>query len=138
NVHIYGTLHEPVHAANLEQAIKNVSATYRNPYIIAIDASLGQRNHIGYITLGTGPLKPGLGVQKKLPEVGDIHITGIVNTFGNMNNVLLQTTRLSYIMTIADAVSTAIINTMCSLERLSVYPYMQPSPDQPFQQYRIS
>lgn len=138
NVYIWGTLHDPVHAANLTTSIEEIFRTYNNPYIIAIDASLGKSNHIGYITVGTGPLKPGLGVKKRLPEVGDIHITGIVNVTGNMNSILLQTTRLSYIMTIADVISTAIVNTMCSNERLNAYPYMLPSPDQSYQQYRIS
>ncbi len=138
NVYIWGTLHEPVHATNLEHALATIKSTYVDPYIIAIDASLGKCDHIGYITIGTGPLKPGLGVKKRLPEVGDIHITGIVNTSSNMNNILLQTTRLSYIMTIADAISSAIVSTMCSNQRLSAYPYTPPLPDQQFQQYRIS
>ena len=43
--------------------------TFDNPFIIAIDASLGKEDHIGMMTLGSGPLKPGLGVKKKLPEV---------------------------------------------------------------------
>lgn len=138
NVYIYGTLHSPVHAANLSETISLIYENYNNPFIIAVDASLGKQDHIGYITLSDGPLKPGLGVKKKLPEVGDIHITGIVNTAGNMNNVLLQTTRLSNIMTIADVISVAIVNTMCSNERLSAYPYMQPWPDQWSPQSRIS
>ena len=38
------------------------------------------------MTLGSGPLKPGLGVKKKLPEVGDLHITGIVNSSHDMES----------------------------------------------------
>ncbi len=138
NVYIWGTLHAPVHAANLKENIREIHTIYNNPFIIAIDASLGSLEHIGHITVGKGPLKPGLGVKKRLPEIGDIHITGIVNTSSNMSNLLLQTTRLSNIMTMADVISTAIVNTMCGNERLSVYPYMLPWPDQPYQQYRIS
>ena len=52
--------------------------------MIAIDASLGQKKHLGYVTIGNGALYPGAGVQKNLPPVGDIHITGIVNTAGLM------------------------------------------------------
>ena len=65
----------------------------------------------GFITIGTGPLKPGLGVKKKLPEVGDIHITGIVNNSGATDHVLLQTTRLSMIMTLADTITAALVQT---------------------------
>ena len=111
NVSIHGTLSSPVHAANLEYTIELINEQYDNPYIIAIDASLGKKDHIGCVTLGTGALKPGLGVKKRLPEVGNIHITGIVDFSGMMDTVLLQTTRLCTIMTLADVISKAIIDT---------------------------
>lgn len=138
NVHIYGSLQEPVNAGNLADSIKNIYATYHNPYIVAIDASLGQPGHVGYVTLGTGALKPGLGVKKELPEVGNLHITGIVNTMNEMNSILLQTTRLSSIMSIADFITTVLINTLCSNSRINVYPYMLQVPDQLYQQHLSS
>ncbi len=104
DVIIIGTLKSPVHAMNLHKTLEHINSTYDNPYIIAIDASLGQKDHIGFITLANGPLRPGLGVNKQLPSVGDIHITGIVNFSGVMENVILQTTRLSTIMKIADMI----------------------------------
>ena len=70
-------------------------------------SELGRKDHVGLITLGTGPLRPGLGVKKKLPEVGDIHITGIVNESSNENHSTLQTTRLYVIMQIADVITNA-------------------------------
>ena len=108
DIYVFGDLNQPVHAANLSYCIKTIYKTFDNPFIIAIDASLGKDEHIGYITLGTGPLKPGLGVKKRLPEVGDIHITGIVNSSRNMEFSTLQTTRLSIIFQIADAIVLAL------------------------------
>lgn len=99
---IYGTLAEPVHAKNLSETIAKIKKLHRNATILAIDASLGTSNHIGYITLGEGALYPGIGVDKDLPGVGDIYITGIVNISGMLNNMLLQTTRLSVVMQLAD------------------------------------
>ncbi|NMB44257.1 MAG: DUF1256 domain-containing protein, partial [Clostridiales bacterium] len=64
--------------------------------------------HIGYITLGEGPLLPGAGVNKKLPPVGDIFITGIVNFSGVLDNMLLQTTRLNIVMVLADFICNGI------------------------------
>lgn len=63
-LYLIGDLHEPVHAANLNYCMKSINKTFDNPYIIAIDASLGKEEHIGFMTLATGPLKPGLGVKK--------------------------------------------------------------------------
>ena len=107
-MYLIGDLNQPVHAANLNYCLKTISKTFDNPYIIAIDASLGKEDHVGYMTLATGPLKPGLGVKKKLPEVGDIHITGIVNSSHDMEFSTLQTTRLSIIFQIADAIVLAL------------------------------
>ena len=105
---LYGTLNQPVHAKNLSETISLIYENHPNAFIIAIDASLGSRNHIGYITLGEGPLLPGAGVNKNLPPVGDIFITGIVNFSGVLDNMLLQTTRLNIVMILADFICNGI------------------------------
>lgn len=102
---VYGTLDSPVHAINLEHVLSDIDRRHNKPFCIAVDASLGTKNHIGFATVGTGPLKPGLGVNKQLPDVGDLHITGIVNVSGTNDPMLLQTTRLCTVMNLADAIS---------------------------------
>ena len=77
--------------------------------VIAIDASLGQKKHLGYVTIGNGSLYPGAAVQKNLPPVGDIHITGIVNTSGMLEHLTLQTTRLSTVIALADTITEGIL-----------------------------
>ena len=93
----------PVHAGNLQLYIDKINETFVDPFIIAIDASLGREEHIGLITL-----EPGLGVKKKLPEVGAVHITGIVNSSSNSNHSILQTTRLYLIIQLADVIFNAL------------------------------
>lgn len=115
NYTVYGTLDNPVHAKNLEETIETIKKNHLNPLIIAIDASLGTKAHIGYVTLGMGPLKPGAGVDKNLPYVGDIFVTGIVNLSGFFDQMLLQTTRLNIVMSLADHIYLGIrhcINTL--------------------------
>lgn len=109
NVYIYGTLNEPVHAINIQHTIDKIYDDFENPFILAIDASLGVRNHVGYYTLGQGPLIPGLGVNRSLPAIGDLHITGIVNYSGLFDEMLLQTTRLSSVFTLAETISSGIV-----------------------------
>lgn len=108
HVFVYGTLEEPVHAQNLSDTISRIHLLHPDTPIIAIDASLGSKKHLGYVTLGKGPLMPGAGVNKELPAIGDIFITGIVNTSGVLEHMLLQTTRLSVVMNIADCIASAI------------------------------
>ena len=81
---LYGTLDEPVHAMNLESTLIEINDRVSKPFIIGIDACLGQLSSVGCVQLGPGPVRPGAGVNKELPPVGDIHMTGIVNVGGFM------------------------------------------------------
>lgn len=108
NFHVYGTLEDPVHAKNLIESVNKIYRHHEDPYIIAIDASLGTKAHVGYYTLGAGALKPGAGVGKDLLRVGNAHITGIVNIAGLVDRMLLQTTRLNTVMALADRISLGI------------------------------
>lgn len=115
NVHIYGTLDQPVHAKNLSETIDEINSSYNNPFIIAIDACLGKHDRIGYVTIHEGPLNPGAGVNKNLPKIGDIHITGVVNMSGFMEYVILQNTRLSTVMKMANVISSSINHSLWKL-----------------------
>ncbi|WML58280.1 spore protease YyaC [Neobacillus sp. PS2-9] len=106
--HVYGTLDDPIHAVNLAEKLKEIQAKYVDPYIIGIDACLGRIKNVGVIQVGTGPVKPGAGVNKELPAVGDIHITGIVNVSGFMEFFVLQNTRLNLVMKMAKTIANGI------------------------------
>lgn len=105
---IFGTLERPVHAINLGDYIYFLERAFPDAVIVAVDASVGNAEHIGYVTLGRGALRPGLGVSKDLKAVGDIHITGIVGTCGNFDPAVLQSIRLSLVMNLADCISESI------------------------------
>ncbi|MFA5523823.1 MAG: spore protease YyaC, partial [Tissierellales bacterium] len=105
NIHVLGTLEVPVHAKNLEESINQIYSSYKRPFVIAIDACLGKLERVGYINVAKGSIKPGAGVNKDLPLVGDMHITGVVNVGGFMEYMVLQNTRLSTVMKMADVIS---------------------------------
>lgn len=112
---IYGNLSQPVHAQNLSATLEQIHAEHSRPFIVAIDASLGRKEQIGYISLKTEGIYPGQGVNKKLPKTGDISITGIVNTDTSLNQLLLQTTRLNTVVQLADFICSAISYTYYSI-----------------------
>lgn len=112
NIPIFGTLDEPVHAMNLNETIEKVFSIHRNPYIIAIDACLGQLSSVGSIQLADGPVKPGAGVNKDLPPVGDMHLTGIVNVGGFMEYFVLQNTRLSLVVSMAEIIASSLLSSI--------------------------
>lgn len=118
DIRVFGTLDEPVHAMNLEETLKKIQEAYYNPFIIGIDACLGQVSSVGSIQIGVGPLKPGAGVKKELPSVGDIHLTGVVNVGGFMEYFVLQNTRLSLVMSMAETIAKGIYMSLLQTKRL--------------------
>ena len=102
---IIGTLDNPVHAENLSEVMKQLTAKEKYCPILAVDACLGQVSPIGSVVIEKTPLYPGTGLKKKLPPVGDLSITGIVNLSGFMEQQLLHTTRLSLVMRLAKIIS---------------------------------
>lgn len=106
---VYGTLDDPIHAGNLPEKLSFINQRHQNSLIIAVDACLGKLESIGTVALGEGVIKPGAGVHKNLPAVGNIFITGIVNVSGHMEFIVLQNTRLSLVMRMANLISESII-----------------------------
>ena len=123
NISIYGTLEHPVHALNLETALAQIKKRHPSALYIAVDASLGSKKHVGFITVGTGPILPGAGVNKELPPVGDIFITGILNMSGAFEHLMLQTTRLSSVIRMADTIVSGIaLAFSCCYEKRCLLP----------------
>lgn len=114
---VIGNINNPVHASNLNQIIKNIKKNFTCPFIIAIDAGLGKQSSVGYIDVKKGPLKPGTGVNKDLTKIGDMHITGLVNVGGYMEYLVLQSTRLSLVMKMAETIAGALQLSINSLEK---------------------
>lgn len=98
---IYGTLKNPVHALNLEKTVNYIYDKYDNPFVIAVDASLGIYKNIGAINMWEGALAPGSGISKKLINVGDVSVTGIVNSYSLNGFMQLQSSKLSVVMDMA-------------------------------------
>lgn len=104
---VIGCLDKPCHAMNLEEMLTTIP---EDAFVVGIDACLGQVSNVGRINVGAGPVRPGAGVNKTLPHVGDAHITGIVNVGGFMEYFVLQNTRLSLVMEMAKQASDVCID----------------------------
>lgn len=105
---VMGTLKNPVHAQNISEKIKEIP---KDKIVLAIDACLGKTENIGNVYFNSGALLAGRGVNKKLPPVGDFHISGIVNISSAdacMASLLLQNTRLSLVYELAKQCVNAI------------------------------
>ncbi|GAM13288.1 spore protease YyaC [Mesobacillus selenatarsenatis] len=120
--HVYGTLDDPIHAVNMDAKLAEIKQKHFNPFIIGIDACLGRLKSVGSIQVGDGPVKPGAGVNKELPEVGNMHITGIVNVSGFMEFFVLQNTRLNLVLKMAKTIANGIFESSQQLPKKQDWP----------------
>lgn len=102
---VVGTLDAPCHAVNLHERLKRIP---EGKMVIVIDACLGKDSSIGKIFIGEGGARPGAGVNRDLGVVGNYHILGCVNVGGFTEYSVLQNTRLSLVMNMADAIADVI------------------------------
>ncbi|MEW6724975.1 MAG: spore protease YyaC [Bacillota bacterium] len=104
---VYGTLDQPIHASNLAEKLPKIEASHPGALVMAVDACLGSQESVGSVAVGNGPLRPGAGVNKVLPPVGEISITGVVNVGGFMEYFVLQNTRLSLVVRMSRVIADA-------------------------------
>ena len=76
--------------------------------MIAVDACLGRIASVGCIDLLRGPLRPGAGVHKDLPEVGHVAIEAVVNLGGFMEYFVPQNTRLHVVASMAEVIAEGV------------------------------
>lgn len=105
---VFGTLESPIHALNLTKELAKIKKKHPESFIIGVDACLGKVKSIGNINAAVGPLKPGLAMKKQLPEVGQFHLTGIVNSSSSIDFLTIQNTRLQIVIKQAEIISRAI------------------------------
>jgi putative sporulation protein YyaC len=105
---VIGTLEHPLHALNLAERMLSHHAADPRPLIVAIDAALGPLSGVGAIMLRRGGLRPGQGVGKDLPAIGELAVTATVNVqAGALDAQVLQSTRLFMVQELAETIGTA-------------------------------
>lgn len=106
-VPVIGTLKNPVHAVNFHDKLSTIRNSYQEYKILAIDAALSASlKRVGLISLERGCLHPGIGAGNVLPPIGDLNITGIVNT-KYINP--LSDIRLSLVVDMANVITDAVV-----------------------------
>ncbi|MDR3551554.1 MAG: spore protease YyaC [Clostridia bacterium] len=102
---LFGSLVSPVHALTISEALERIDT--QRTLVIAVDSCVGGEQNIGCIAASNEPLRPGSGLGKSLPAVGDISITGIAAADGSpfLN---LQNASLGMIYKMAECTASAI------------------------------
>ena len=106
---VYGTLDNPIHALNIYESMENIKKKHSSSQFLAIDACLGSTNNIGNIQIREGPILPGKGVGKKLPQVGNYSIVGIVDKIDETNRFSFNNIRLHFILELAETIALSLL-----------------------------
>ena len=96
-------------AAKASMIIEEIKKRHPKGELLAIDACLGSKNSIGNIQVRKGPILPGKGVGKKLPEVGSHSIVGIVDKIDENNRFSFNNVRLSFVLELAETVALSLL-----------------------------
>ena len=107
--YVYGTLNFPITSKEVEYARTYLRQMHPDSIIIAIDAAVGDPNDVGLIRIQNKGIKPGLGVNKDLNEIGDLGIIGVVAAKSIKNYNLFNLTRLNLIYKMAETVCSGIV-----------------------------
>jgi len=99
NIEVIGSLDNIVCAHNILNIINKINNTYKEYFLIAIDAALSNKNRIGKIVVSNSGIYVGSGLNKRNIYVGDMSIKGIVSKDlinPKYNFKLLQNTSLRF------------------------------------------
>lgn len=115
NIHIVGTLEEPVLATNLKKVIATIEKEYINPCIIAIDSALSRKEDIGKVFVSNEKMKFAHSTRQEPIEVGAISIKGVVAQdckVARYNFSVLQNTPLGKVLELAQMTANGIYETI--------------------------
>lgn len=104
---VYGTLDSPVTAKEIAVIQGEIKKLHPYSKILVIDAAVGNKEEIGYVKITSAGIKPGLGVNKDLPIIGDVSIIGIVSDKNDKN--LNFSTRFSLVYKILNDIVNGVV-----------------------------
>ena len=87
---------------------KFIKKAHPTSFIVVVDAALGKKQDLGQIKVLKEGIQPGLGVNKKLPVIGDAGIIGVVGEKSAFSESVLGLARLSDVYTMAQVIKNGI------------------------------
>lgn len=105
---IYGSLDMPITAKEIESLKRFVASAHPYSPILVIDAAVTENSEKGYVKFISDGIKPGLGINKDLPKIGDCSIIAIVCEKKTFLKNISTATRLGEINYLADIISQGV------------------------------
>ena len=81
NISVYGNMQETLNFKNADKVINTVCNKYQNPFIITIDAALGDKEMIEKIVVGVGKMQIGNSLGRSICYNSHVNIKGVVGGY---------------------------------------------------------
>lgn len=107
-IYTYGSLKSPITAKEVPYIANFVKKAHPTSFVVVVDAALGKKQDVGQIKVLKEGIQPGLGVNKKLPTIGDAGIIGIVGEKTAFSESVLGLARLSNVYKMAEVIKDGI------------------------------
>ena len=104
---VFGVLDDPIHSGNFEESIKEITHSFPDYKVIAIDGYLGKEEEIGVIRFKEGSINPGAAISKKHSSIGNYAIEAIIEKKEVSDYLLELPLRLRYIYKMASIIRDA-------------------------------
>ena len=107
--YVYGTLDHPITAKEASVISKEITVLHPHSKILVIDAAVGGDSDVGYIKITNCGIKPGLGVNKDLPVIGNVSIIGVVAVKDSVITDLHGKTRLKTVCKMTEDITRGLV-----------------------------
>lgn len=105
----YGSLKSPITAKEVPFLANFIKKAHPDTLVIVVDAAVGKIEDLGVIKVQNEGIKPGLGVDKDLPKMGDISVIGVLGQKTGEKNCF-KTLRLSVVYKMAQVIACGLQN----------------------------
>lgn len=89
-IKIYGAVENTINFNNAKNILTEIYEKFDNPYIITIDAALGNKENMGQVILNKGYIKIGKALEKSICFYSNLNVKCVVgkNTNSMFNNLV--------------------------------------------------
>lgn len=116
---VYGTCGRPLTATDVDSLVGFLKKVHPYRKILAVDAAVGNADEVGCVKICDAPLRPGAGVEKKLSQVGDASLIGVVAA-KSPSTTNLERVRLSRVYRIAKIIADGVCEFYSRSTRLGI------------------
>ncbi len=119
--YVYGNLGKTITAKEIGAIKTFIANVHPLARTLVVDAAVGRCEDVGKIKVFPNGIYPGLGADKRLPEIGDGAIIGIVSKHSQKNDVFMNFTRLSPVYKMAETVYKGIFDYVTECNKKPAY-----------------